>query len=115
MEIKKEQSIKTLIRIQERNVGSSTDLIVQHLERVNANEKLDVLFDLLSVVTGLTLVFVVSPNLITIRFKFRYRLVGMKLAQVAWWQQRIRRGLCESLSVFELLRVAFSGCGDPDS
>eukprot|EP01026_Neomeris_dumetosa_P058568 TRINITY_DN54589_c0_g1_i4.p1 TRINITY_DN54589_c0_g1~~TRINITY_DN54589_c0_g1_i4.p1 ORF type:complete len:303 (+),score=26.15 TRINITY_DN54589_c0_g1_i4:358-1266(+) len=39
-------------------VGSSTDLIVQHLERVNANEKLDVLFDLLSVVTGLTLVFV---------------------------------------------------------
>eukprot|EP01025_Chloroclados_australasicus_P052987 TRINITY_DN6196_c0_g1_i10.p1 TRINITY_DN6196_c0_g1~~TRINITY_DN6196_c0_g1_i10.p1 ORF type:complete len:781 (-),score=128.45 TRINITY_DN6196_c0_g1_i10:1127-3469(-) len=38
-------------------VGSSTDLIVQHVERVNQQEKRSVLLDLLTAVEGLTLVF----------------------------------------------------------
>ncbi|KAK9824180.1 hypothetical protein WJX72_008364 [[Myrmecia] bisecta] len=39
-------------------VGSSTDLIVQHIEYVPAHEKRQVLLDLINTVEGLTLVFV---------------------------------------------------------
>ncbi|KAL3155599.1 DEAD-box ATP-dependent RNA helicase 52B [Trebouxia sp. C0009 RCD-2024] len=39
-------------------VGSSTDLIVQHIEYVAANDKRQVLLDLIATVEGLTLVFV---------------------------------------------------------
>ncbi|KAK9836174.1 hypothetical protein WJX81_006875 [Elliptochloris bilobata] len=39
-------------------VGSSTDLIVQHIEYVNPNDKRQVLLDLINTVEGLTLVFV---------------------------------------------------------
>lgn len=39
-------------------VGSSTDLIVQHIEYVSTDEKQHTLLDLISTVEGLTLVFV---------------------------------------------------------
>ncbi|EFJ44800.1 hypothetical protein VOLCADRAFT_82651 [Volvox carteri f. nagariensis] len=39
-------------------VGSSTDLIVQHIEYVSSDEKQNTLLDLISTVEGLTLVFV---------------------------------------------------------
>eukprot|EP01025_Chloroclados_australasicus_P025440 TRINITY_DN2542_c0_g1_i10.p1 TRINITY_DN2542_c0_g1~~TRINITY_DN2542_c0_g1_i10.p1 ORF type:complete len:725 (-),score=122.60 TRINITY_DN2542_c0_g1_i10:2995-5169(-) len=39
-------------------VGSSTDLIVQHIERTNQQDKRSVLLDLVTAVEGLTLVFV---------------------------------------------------------
>eukprot|EP00210_Caulerpa_lentillifera_P004906 g4682.t1 len=39
-------------------VGSSTELIVQHVERVEAQDKRDVLLDLVGSIDGLTLVFV---------------------------------------------------------
>ena len=39
-------------------MGSSTDLIVQHIEYVSNDEKKNTLLDLISTVEGLTLVFV---------------------------------------------------------
>eukprot|EP01024_Parvocaulis_polyphysoides_P061230 TRINITY_DN6766_c0_g2_i1.p1 TRINITY_DN6766_c0_g2~~TRINITY_DN6766_c0_g2_i1.p1 ORF type:complete len:330 (-),score=49.51 TRINITY_DN6766_c0_g2_i1:212-1201(-) len=39
-------------------VGSSTDLIVQHIERVNQQDKRSILLDLVQAVEGLTLIFV---------------------------------------------------------